>query len=118
MKKTITSVVALFAALVSLNSFADTAAVSVEDVKPIYPKSALERKLTGWVVVEYTVNDEGRAENIVVTDSEPAKVFDGAAKRAIRQTQFLVDDTAQLTDRSRKFVFEIDEEVPGTLAAR
>lgn len=121
MKKTIALVVSLVFAFATFGVYADSA-VAIKDVKPIYPKSALERKLTGWVVVEYTVNEDGRAENITVSDSEPAKVFDRAAKRAISQTRFEVQGldggASEGTNQRKKFVFEIDEVVPGTLAAR
>ncbi|MEQ9567550.1 MAG: energy transducer TonB, partial [Pseudomonadales bacterium] len=61
---------------------------TVREVVPEYPKSAFQRGHTGWAVVKYSVNEEGRAENLEVVSSEPARVFDRAALKAIAQTRF------------------------------
>ncbi|MBC6427852.1 MAG: energy transducer TonB [Cellvibrionales bacterium] len=89
-------------------------------VVPLYPNAALKRKHTGWVVVRYSVNAAGRAENIEVTSSEPAGVFDRAVRRAVRQSRYQVPMIAgapgSIDGQYQKFVFEIDEQIPGRYA--
>ena len=114
----ITTLTALI--FVSFNLVAEEATI-VKSVQPDYPQSALKRQMTGWAVVEYDVNERGRAENIVVTSSEPASVFDRAAIKAMRATRFeKISENGEpkvFTGQRMKYVFEIDEEVPGALAS-
>ena len=95
---------------------------ATKEVAPVYPKVALSRKHTGWAVVEYSVNEKGRATHVVVTDSEPAKVFDRAARKAILMSRFevpMVDgEPAVAENQIKKFVFELDEDIPGDIASR
>ena len=95
---------------------------ATKEVAPAYPKVALSRKHTGWAVVEYSVNKKGRATNVVVTDSEPAKVFDRAARKAILMSRFEVPmadgEPTVAENQIKKFVFELDEEIPGDIASR
>ena len=92
----------------------------VSEVAPEYPTSAFKRGHTGWTVVKYTVNEEGRAENLEVVSSEPARVFDRAAIKAIAQTRFEVTteggQPVSVDNQYKKFVFEIDMDIPGDLA--
>ncbi len=92
----------------------------VREVAPEYPKSAFQRGHTGWAVVKYSVNENGRAENLEVVSSEPARVFDRAALRAIAQTRFEVPteggQPVSVDNQYKKFVFEIDEKIPGNVA--
>lgn len=115
-KKIIFTAIVLIAAFSSLTLQAENIA-AVQEVAPIYPKTALERKLTGWVVVQYEINTEGRAENIEVVSSEPARVFNRSATRAIRETKFEVSAAGSSSNQVKKFVFEIDEEIPGFLTS-
>ncbi|MFX4227126.1 MAG: energy transducer TonB [Porticoccaceae bacterium] len=88
---------------------------TVREVVPEYPKSAFQRGHTGWAVVKYSVNEEGRAENLEVVSSEPARVFDRAALKAIAQTRFEAPTEAgqpvSVDNQYKKFVFEIDQDV-------
>lgn len=88
---------------------------TVREVVPEYPKSAFQRGHTGWAVVKYSVNEEGRAENLEVVSSEPARVFDRAALKAIAQTRFEVPEKAgqpvTVDNQYKKFVFEIDQDI-------
>ncbi|MEX2365332.1 MAG: energy transducer TonB [Pseudohongiellaceae bacterium] len=119
MIKTITIVLGTFLAVSLMSGVAvseEAKQVSaVREVTPEYPKSAFQRGHTGWAVVKYTVNEQGRAENLEVVSSEPARVFDRAALRAIAQTRFEVPVEAgqpvSADNQYKKFVFEIDEDL-------
>lgn len=55
---------------------------------PMYPRDALRRRQEGFVVVEFTINAEGRTENIEVVESEPRGAFDVEARRAVGRWTF------------------------------
>jgi len=57
-------------------------------LKPIYPPHARMRKIEGEVVVEFIVNAEGTARDIVVVSSRPGDIFTSAAVRAIERWRF------------------------------
>ena len=65
-----------------------TSAVLVKSVSPIYPPVALRLRQTGWVVVAFTVEPNGRTSNAHVTSSLPAHVFDNAAMSAVNRYRF------------------------------
>ncbi len=53
-------------------------------VPPQYPARALERSITGWVDIEFTVATDGTTRDATVRAAEPEKVFDQAALDAVR----------------------------------
>lgn len=63
--------------------------VPVRYVAPAYPAEARERSTAGWVLVEFTVSEEGIPENIQVVESEPDDLFDQAAIDATNQLVYV-----------------------------
>lgn len=57
-------------------------------IPPKYPRRAANRRIEGWVKIEFTINKEGTVEDPVVVDSHPNKIFNSAALRAIRRWKF------------------------------
>jgi TonB family protein len=57
---------------------------------PPYPEEALRYGLEGDVVVEYYLNNEGRAENVRVTKSSGWKILDDATVASTRNLHFPV----------------------------
>jgi TonB family protein len=53
-----------------------------------YPSAARGRGQTGWVEVEFTVRPDGSVGEIIVTQSEPAGVFDAAAADALAKWRY------------------------------
>ena len=51
-------------------------------VAPVYPRRAQERGITGYVLLEFTVTENGSVKDPVVIDSQPQGVFDRAAIQA------------------------------------
>jgi TonB family protein len=87
------------------------AASFLKKVKPVYPVQALANKTEGYVWVRYTVTDEGLVVNPVVTESEPAGVFDDAALLAIYQFEYrprtVNGQPTSITGMSYRFNFDI-----------
>jgi len=59
-------------------------------IAPEYPVRALQRRIDGWVLVNFSVNEEGKVdeESIVVIDSEPSGIFERASIRSASQFEF------------------------------
>ena len=58
-----------------------------------YPVRALSERLSGYVILEFTVDDKGRAADISVVESSPPRVFDESATQAVRRGRFDTDGT-------------------------
>lgn len=56
----------------------------------VYPRSAAEKKLEGWVVVTYELDGSAKAKDVRVSESEPVDVFDSSAVRSIADSVFKV----------------------------
>lgn len=56
--------------------------------QPYYPHSALLFCISGEVKAQFTINDQGRPENIRIVESKPEGIFDRATTEAIKQWRF------------------------------
>ncbi len=56
--------------------------------RPNYPPAAARNGQSGFVEVEFTVAANGEVQNVHVVSSEPARVFDREAVRAIERAKF------------------------------
>ena len=56
--------------------------------EPLYPPDAHEKAQPGWVILEYDIADDGKATNVSVVRSSPPELFDGVARRALREWRF------------------------------
>ncbi len=72
------------------NTPVGTEYLPLNSVSPIYPPRAAERGIEGWVLVSFTVNEEGSVvdESIKEEDADPPNVFKRAAFRAAKQLVF------------------------------
>lgn len=55
---------------------------------PLYPPSALAKRIEGKVKILFTVTEEGTVVDAQVIESQPKGVFDSTALRAIRHWKF------------------------------
>jgi periplasmic protein TonB len=63
-------------------------ALVVTPPRPSYPPAAVRNRQNGWVEVEFTVTEAGSVQNVRVINSEPPRVFDREAIRAVQQAKF------------------------------
>lgn len=63
-------------------------AIPLVRTAPLYPPSALSRKIEGRVKILFTVSEDGTVLDPKVIASEPPNVFDSSALRAIRKWKF------------------------------
>lgn len=66
----------------------DGPATPIVRVEPLYPRSAEMRRISGWVIVEFTVDKTGQVSRARVLQSEPSGIFDRAALVAIEKWRY------------------------------
>ncbi len=98
-------------------------------VQPQYPRRALSRGMTGWVIVEFTVTEQGTVENPFVVENcgwiknarnegecfdSPNSVFDSAAKKAALKFKYkpkVIDgNPVETAGVQNKITFELVED--------
>ncbi len=80
-------------------------------VAPKYPRSAERRGISGWVDMIFTVNAEGRVEDISVRDSDPGDTFVTAAEKAVEKWEFepIVENGSPVSKRAAvRLMFAIE----------
>lgn len=60
----------------------------IVQVPPVYPPSALQQRIEGWVLVEFTIGTEGQVKNPRVVAAEPVNVFEQSALDAVQRFRF------------------------------
>lgn len=67
---------------------ADTDAVPMVRVNPMYPPEARQQRVEGWVRMEFTISKAGTVKNAKVLSSKPPGIFDEAALKAISKWKY------------------------------
>ena len=96
----------------SLGAPSDSDSVPLVRVPPQYPIRAAERGIEGWVVLRFTITAAGTVENPTVIDSQPKRIFDRAAKRALKKWKYrprIVDGVAINRVEEVKLSFDLDD---------
>ena len=57
-------------------------------IPPTYPMRAANRRIQGWVKVEFTITKEGKVKDAIVVASKPSSIFNSAALKAIKRWKF------------------------------
>ncbi len=66
----------------------DREASPIVQVTPKYPMDAARNGTEGWVVLRFDINEIGEVINVKVLDSLPRRVFDSAAKKALKRWKY------------------------------
>lgn len=92
---------------------ADGEYLPIVKVAPEYPRQAIDREITGYVIVEYTVTQLGTVVDPRVVESEPAGVFEAAALRSVLKYRYkprVVDGEAVAVSGVRTIIrFELEK---------
>jgi protein TonB len=57
-------------------------------VNPKYPMDAMRKGTQGWVKLAFDVNEIGKVVNVSIIDSQPKRIFDQAARQALRKWKY------------------------------
>jgi protein TonB len=80
---------------------------------PNYPLSAVTNRIEGYVLLRFTVTETGSVANPEVLQSEPPKIFDRAARRAVLRWKYqpqLIDGEPVAVVTYTRILFELLEE--------
>jgi protein TonB len=62
--------------------------IPIVRIEPQFPREALVKGIEGWVIVEFTIEPDGTVSDPRVVDSNPRRIFDRNAIRAIYKWKF------------------------------
>jgi protein TonB len=70
---------------------------------PEYPREALEALISGWVEMQFIIEQDGGVRDVVVSASQPSRVFDNAAITAMKRYRFepILRDGQPVEQRAR-----------------
>lgn len=71
-----------------LNNVPDMDARPIVRITPKYPVDAARNGIQGWVVLAFDINTIGEVTNVKVLESQPKRIFDKAAKQALRKWKY------------------------------
>lgn len=94
------------------NPGADGDVIPIVRIEPQYPREALIEGISGYVVVEFTIEADGSVADPKIVESQPRRVFDRSAIRAIYKWKFkprVVDGKPVVRRGSTRLDFELDE---------
>lgn len=82
----------------------------INGAEPIFPANALRAHQSGWAVVAFTIDPNGRTSDVHVTSSQPKRVFDRAAIDAVSRYRFtpaMKNGEAVSTVREQRIEFNL-----------
>ena len=72
----------------NLDAPVDGDALAIVRVLPRYPSRALSRGIEGWVLLEFSIDQLGRAMNPTVVEADPPGIFNSSAMRAVTKWKY------------------------------
>lgn len=85
--------------------------IPIVRINPIYPRDAAMRGIEGWVRLEFTITETGTVKSPRVIDSDPPRIFNREAIRAILKWKFkprVVDGVAVERQATQTIDFNLE----------
>jgi len=73
-------------------------------IDPRYPSEAAKNDIAGCVALFYTINNEGKTQDIVVVDSYPQDIFNKTAVDALKEWRYKATASNSNREMVRTFV--------------
>jgi protein TonB len=95
--------------------FGDGDLIPIVRIEPQFPREALIEGISGYVIVAFTVMEDGSVEpgSAKVTESKPPRLFDSAAMRAVSRWKFkprIVDGKPVRRPATQRLDFNLQQE--------
>ncbi len=94
-------------------SQSDRGIIPLVRIQPMYPRAAAERRIEGWVLLEFSISITGAVKNPRVIEASPPGFFESAALQAIRKWKYkpMVKNNKPVETRGVqvKLIFELDK---------
>jgi protein TonB len=87
--------------------------IPIVRIEPQYPREALIEGISGWVDIEFTIEADGSVSDPAIVDSQPKRVFDRDAVRAIYKWKFkprIVDGKPVARRATQRLEFNLAEQ--------
>lgn len=97
---------------VGIDRGAEGDVVPLVRINPQYPRDAAMNQIEGFVTIEFTITETGSVRDPQVIESEPPRVFDREAIRAILRWKFkprVIDGTAVSRRAVQTIDFSLDQ---------
>lgn len=66
----------------------DAATMPLVRIEPQYPRKAAMTGTEGWVILKFDITPAGTVDNVKILQSQPRRVFDSAARRALLKWKY------------------------------
>ena len=66
----------------------DSEVMPIVRIEPQYPRKAAMTGQQGWVLLKFDITPSGSVEGVEVLDSQPRRIFNSAAKRALQKWKY------------------------------
>ena len=86
----------------------DNDARPIVRINPKYPIDAARNGVEGWVILAFDINAIGEVVNIKIVDSQPKRIFDKAARRALSQWKYQAKSVSGKTVAQQNFTVQLD----------
>jgi protein TonB len=86
--------------------------IPIVRIEPQFPREALLKGIGGWVEVEFTIEPDGSVSDPKIIDSQPPRIFDRNALRAIYKWKFkprIVDGKPVARRARQRMEFSINQ---------
>jgi protein TonB len=92
--------------------FGDGELLPIVQIAPEYPRKALKSRVEGYVIVEFTVDTDGKAIAPRILEAQPSGVFDAVSLEAITRYRFrprtINGQAVQVPGQRKRFNFRIN----------
>ena len=95
-----------------LDTYIDGAQVPLVRVQANYPRRALDRNISGWTVVAFTIDATGIVQDPYIIEAEPVGYFERETLKAIKKFRYkpkVVNGQAQESHGQFRMVFSLEE---------